>query len=159
MVAAPWFGDLAEPLATRGGAFLEAGHAGDRLEIWRGSGAFALQGLPWGHGAGASLAYAHGASGPVGMSWGHAHNNFVQVWLELGAPGALAALVACLALAQGLARLPGALFPQACALLAAGALVALVSHGLWQAWWWSALFIAVIAMGLTGAKPLTFRDP
>jgi hypothetical protein len=157
-----WFGDAAAPLVARGGAFLEAGHAGERLEIWRGSAAFALQGLPWGHGAGASLAFAEGAPGaaaPAGMGWGHAHNNFIQLWLELGVPGGLAALAACLALARALAGMERALFAQACALLAAGALVALVSHGLWQAWWWSALFIAAFALRVTGTKPLTFREP
>ena len=161
VLAAPWLGAALEPLlGARGGAFLEAGHAGERLEIWLGSGAFALQGLPWGHGAGASLAYAQDlASAPRGMGWGHAHNAFIQVWLELGGPGAAFALLACLAIARTLARVERGLFPGACALVAAGALASLVSHGLWQAWWWSALFIGALALRLTGTKPLTFDRP
>lgn len=69
----------------------------------------------------------------------HPHNLPLQVWLELGAVGAvlMAALLAMLALA---AR-GGA----ACGAYAAGLVIALLSYGAWQYWWVAALLLAAVA--------------
>jgi O-antigen ligase len=69
----------------------------------------------------------------------HPHNLALQVWLELGAMGALlmALLLALLALrAEG-----GA----ACGSYAAGLVIAMLSYGAWQYWWVAALLLASVA--------------
>nr|WP_314072168.1 O-antigen ligase family protein [uncultured Roseococcus sp.] len=69
----------------------------------------------------------------------HPHNLALQVWLELGAIGALlmAGLLAMLALASR----GGA----ACGAYAAGLVIAMLSYGAWQYWWVAALLLATIA--------------
>ena len=80
----------------------------------------------------------------------HTHNAAVQVWLELGAVGALALawLVAVLSV-QGYARATDRLGRAAVAGLSTSAFtVAVVSFGAWQSWWWATIILAV---GLTAA--------
>ncbi|SDB43167.1 O-antigen ligase family protein [Belnapia rosea] len=67
----------------------------------------------------------------------HPHNGALQLRLELGWPGVLiaAALAAALALACA--------SPVALAMLAAGAVTAMLSFGAWQEWWVGAELLAV----------------
>ena len=113
-----------------------------------------------GAGAGAALAFAEDASRMGvfdGMGWGHPHNNFLQVWLELGAPGVLLGALASIALWRTAVNLEQGAFQQMCGLAAGVCVIALVSHGLWQAWFWAAACIAVIALQLTDALERTRR--
>lgn len=80
----------------------------------------------------------------------HTHNAAVQIWLELGAVGALALawLVASLSF-QGYARATDRMGKAAVAGLSSSAfVVAVVSFGAWQSWWWATI---VLAIGLTAA--------
>ena len=75
----------------------------------------------------------------------HPHNAALQIWLELGLVGAIAAAAAMLALGR---RIRGDRFTRAGL---AGALVAAfavgsVGYGIWQGWWMGALWI-VVALG------------
>lgn len=83
----------------------------------------------------------------------HPHNNPLQLWLELGVPGAvLGAAAAVLA-----ARRAGAASRDLAARLGAtGALcaalaVAATGYGLWQAWWMGALWIVAALVRATSA--------
>ncbi|WP_043335028.1 O-antigen ligase family protein [Belnapia moabensis] len=69
----------------------------------------------------------------------HPHNGALQLRLELGWPGVLlaAALAVALAMACG--------SPVALAMLAAGAVTAMLSFGAWQEWWVGAELLAVAA--------------
>jgi O-antigen ligase len=74
----------------------------------------------------------------------HPHNAMLQIWLELGLPGALIALgIVALAFVRlrrlGVARAEGA---AAAALVAAVLVIALLSYGIWQTWWLSVLWLA-----------------
>ncbi len=71
----------------------------------------------------------------------HPHNGALQLRLELGWPGVLlaAALALSLALACG--------SPVALAMLAAGAVTAMLSFGAWQEWWVGVELLAVAAAG------------
>jgi O-antigen ligase len=75
----------------------------------------------------------------------HPHNAPLQLWLELGAPGAmLGALIA----ADLWCRLAAARWPRNYTTAAAGSLAAasaacLGTYGIWQEWWLGTLFLAL----------------
>lgn len=79
----------------------------------------------------------------------HPHNGPLQIWLELGMPGALAVAALIWALYAGCARLArqSARITTAAAITAALAPVSF-SYGLWQAWWLAALCIAAAGVVL-----------
>lgn len=79
----------------------------------------------------------------------HPHNAILQTWLELGAPGIVVgfgALIVTLGrIYAGRRRAPAAVLVAASV---AGTLVALVSYGVWQEWFLSALMLAAGVMAL-----------
>ena len=85
---------------------------------------------------------------PVALRWEllplHPHNGALQLWLELGLPGAL--LGAALAFLLGLAAARAARPAVATAMLAAGAVTAMLSFGAWQEWWVGAELMAAAAI-------------
>ncbi|MEL6060043.1 MULTISPECIES: O-antigen ligase family protein [unclassified Methylobacterium] len=77
---------------------------------------------------------------------GHPHNSFLQVWAELGLPGAfLAALTLMLSLAR-IARLDQPDRATALGLVACAAAIAFVEHNGWAAWWTAGLGAAITWM-------------
>jgi len=83
----------------------------------------------------------------------HPHNAALQIWLELGLVGAIAAAAAMLALGRRIRGDRATRGAMAGALLAAFT-VGSVGYGIWQGWWMGALWI-LVALGavLTPAKP------
>ncbi len=85
----------------------------------------------------------------------HPHNAPLQIWLELGLPGAVLFALLCGGLLLGVARgLPDRL---AAAAAAAGILVAVAlssfSYGIWQTWWLAALWLtAAMTAGLLARR-------
>lgn len=74
---------------------------------------------------------------------GHPHNSFLQVWTELGLPGAvLATLVLMLMLAR-LSALPTPDRAVALGLVGCAAAIAFVEHNAWAAWWTAGLGAAI----------------
>ncbi len=83
----------------------------------------------------------------------HPHNGALQIWLELGAPGAALAALLVLAVGGSVRRLSrGGQASNAAALF--GALtIAGLSFGIWQNWWMAALgLIAVVSTALNPSK-------
>lgn len=85
----------------------------------------------------------------------HPHNAPLQIWLELGLPGAALFALLCSGLLLGVARGLPARLPAAAA--SAGILVAFAlssfSYGIWQTWWLAALWLtAAMTAGLL-ARP------
>ncbi len=81
----------------------------------------------------------------------HPHNAILQVWLELGAVGAVLGLALTLALARPLAR---ERTREAAFGLAAGTTalaIAATGFGLWQGWWMAMLVITGLAILASGA--------
>jgi O-antigen ligase len=81
----------------------------------------------------------------------HPHSASIQVWLELGAGGALLAAAAILAAGRAGARLAANHRARAAALTGAIAAIGLiwnVSFGAWQEWW---MATAILALALTSA--------
>lgn len=79
----------------------------------------------------------------------HPHNAPLQIWLELGAVGALLAAGLLLWLGWHGAALHA---PAAAGLLASGGVVGMLSYGVWQAWWIGVLLL--LAVGLTALARL-----
>lgn len=80
----------------------------------------------------------------------HTHNAAVQVWLELGGLGALALawlIVILSCRGYNMARDRAGMAATA-GLSAAVFVVAMVSFGAWQSWWWAAM---LLALGVAGA--------
>jgi O-antigen ligase len=73
----------------------------------------------------------------------HAHNMYLQIWYELGIPGALLLLASGLAALWSVVRLRPDLQPYAIAQFATFAGMTAFSYSMWQMW-----FQATIAMGL-----------
>ncbi len=164
----PWFGTLMRNLLT--GGFHETfkgAHSSDRVDIWLSFEAAARAKWLFGNGFGSSVNLQNAAVAAqvppdrvtmLGAS--HPHNAFLQVWVELGLLGAALAAVLITLLFHGVGRLRPALQPFALACLAAAAMVALVSHGAWQAWWWAALAACLAGFAVLdrelgrGAPPL-----
>lgn len=91
-------------------------------------------------------------TGPTAAAWLvdakllplHPHNGPLQLWLELGLPGA--ALGAALAWLLGAAAARSARPAVATAMLAAGSVTAMLSFGAWQEWWVGAELMALAAV-------------
>lgn len=121
-----------------------------RVAIARGFGAVVAQAPVIGTGFGTSGGLAQAPAMQVlepemlrMIEFGHPHNAFLQVWVELGLLGAvLGGLVLFLAL-RSLAVLPRADFALGLALIAGAASIAFVGHGAWQGWWIAALGAAI----------------
>jgi hypothetical protein len=81
----------------------------------------------------------------------HAHNAYLQVWLELGVPGALLMLAAGLAVLAVIAQFPASTLPFALAHWSAIVAMMATSYGLWQLWILGAI------MGSIGAMMIAIR--
>ena len=71
----------------------------------------------------------------------HPHNGALQLWLELGALGALLLPLLLLTIARTLMLLPTVVRATGSAALAGGMVPLLVSFGLWQGWWLAGLSV------------------
>jgi O-antigen ligase len=79
----------------------------------------------------------------------HPHNAALQVWLELGAPGAALAALLVLAAGAAIRRRPRAGRAASAAALFGALTIAGLSFGLWQNWWMATLgLIAVLSAAL-----------
>ncbi|MBL8589864.1 MAG: O-antigen ligase family protein, partial [Methylobacteriaceae bacterium] len=133
-------------------AALERFHAHHRILIWQAFGERAAERPMLGHGFGAidkvwSAPRPAGVAADAAVDWVieniHAHNQPLQIWVELGGAGAiLAGLIAAAVVARLWTLAPARLAPRLAAFIAALA-IALVGFGAWQAWW-----IATVAAAL-----------
>ena len=138
--------------------------AGHRLLIWSFVGERIAERPLLGWGLDASRAIPGGnQEARLGQNWLslHPHDAPLQVWLELGIPGALlfAALVALLWLR--LDRLPGPRLYQAAA---GGALTAALApvfaaYGVWQEWWIGTLALVLFLIIVMGRATATVPAP
>ena len=74
----------------------------------------------------------------------HPHNGALQLWLELGGIGAL--IGAALMLALGFAASRSAAPAVGVGMLASAAVTGMLSFGLWQAWWFASLLLAIVSL-------------
>jgi O-antigen ligase len=78
------------------------------------------------------------------LAAGHPHNAALQIWAELGLPGAFAAVAVALLLVRAIARRRGMLASAELAFLAAVASVSMTAHGAWQGWWAASIAAAIV---------------
>lgn len=102
--------------------------------------------------------YGHLVANDHVLGFGHAHNFGVQVWYELGLVGVLLFSTLIILFFRSLNSLPARAVPPVLATISAIWTVSLVSHGAWQAWWWSlmgiiALLWLMVLQGETEASP------
>lgn len=140
---------LQDILPARLFELLSSAHALHRMEIWQSYAALIPQHWVVGLGINASdtltAAPAMAQLSPEALEPlenRHSHNMPLQVWVELGAVGAVLASGVLSALALRLGRLDAARSPWALAALACCFAIACVGHGAWQTWW-LALLVAV----------------
>ncbi|GJE39128.1 O-antigen ligase family protein [Methylobacterium persicinum] len=111
----------------------------------------AVAASPWrGAGYGTSARFAEtpvAAQVPEGMrvllGVGHPHNSFLQVWAELGLPGAFLAALALMLMLARLSVLPRADLTVALGLVACAGAIAFVEHNGWAGWWTAGLGAAI----------------
>jgi hypothetical protein len=143
----PIFGDIVANLTpSRLIELTKAGHSKERIEIWQAFGEVARKHPAIGTGfASTAVMKEHPVMREIArnlrrpLRMGHPHNAYLQVWVELGVPGAL--ILSWLTL-WGMRRLSEQTVSTRRmgfnALMCASA-IALVSHGAWQGWWIAAL--------------------
>ena len=85
----------------------------------------------------------------------HPHNGALQVWLELGAVGALVAALLAMVTASRLAApsLEPVVRAGGLAVLIAAAVELSLSYGMWQSWWIAVLWLAAFTVQLVIADP------
>ncbi|MEP2703921.1 MAG: O-antigen ligase family protein [Roseibium sp.] len=117
------------------------GSLGVRAEIWSAYSSL-LENAPFlGHGMEASNAaaviYEYAELDNRLLDFGHPHNFAIQVWYELGVVGVILFSVLIVMYFRSLCNVPDNFIPAILSTTAAVWTVSLVSHGAWQAWWWS----------------------
>ena len=89
----------------------------------------------------------------------HPHNAGLQIWLELGLPGAVILAALLLVIGRGLAGLPRPAMAPASAAFAAAFVFASLSFGIWQNWWVAALGLTAVFCRAIFAETLFENTP
>lgn len=133
---------------------IEAASVGARMDIWIAVSHKAMEAPILGHGLEATRSITdwanefHYFNGP---SIPHPHNGILQIWIEFGLTGALAAALIWISLVRSLEQF-GTKDHAALLAFASSFLVVIgISHGLWQSWWIGGAF-GVVAVTLTQAS-------
>lgn len=157
LVSAPLWGQGLQAMQPRLITSVRGAAVGARMEIWDAVARRALERpvLGWGlevvrtfsHAALFDRPVRHMRNRPLTL---HPHNGALQIWIELGGIGVLAASGLLLLLGRRIAGFARAMQPAALAGLAALSLMAVVSHGLWQSWWLGLISTAITGFALAG---------
>ncbi len=151
MALAPVEGDLlARVMPESAHAQLTQSSSRARVAIARSFGA-AVAADPWrGGGFGTSARFAETpvarrvpAEMRILLGVGHPHNSFLQIWAELGIPGAFLATLVLVLMLGHLSALATADRAMALGLVGCAAAIAFVEHNAWAAWWTAGLGAAI----------------
>lgn len=134
--------------------------AKERIVIWKATGAMALEAMPWGTGMGSSDALSESEFAKkispelqIGLRQTHAHNAFLNVIMELGIPGLMSLILIALGILRTLSKLSNQMFLSAMILASQIITIDLISHGAWQAWWFTAIMLGTLAIKNYAASP------
>ncbi len=132
-----------------------------RLRMWDYALARILEKPLTGHGLDASRAMQDSFTTRIGVDIPyislHPHNIGLQVWMELGAVGALFATGAILAMGVAAKRLAGRnpyRIAAMAALIVGVAIASAITVGAWQYWWWGLVGFAGAAIAFVPSTPL-----
>ena len=124
------------------------GTLGIRAEIWSAHAELLRNAPVFGHGMEASFVatetYKNTSFPNNLLGHGHPHNFAIQVWYELGAVGVALFSVLIFLYFMALRSVPVRFLPGILSTSAAVWIVSMVSHGAWQAWWWSLVGIVAV---------------
>jgi O-antigen ligase len=136
----------------------EAGNSRARIQLWQAFSDVSRRYPIFGTGFSSS---PHMGSHPVApkidrayrrmLKVGHPHNAFLQVWVELGAIGALFLSGLVLWVMKCLSGAPADIRRIGLVTLMTTSAIALVSHGAWQGWWIAAITLAAALLTLRPA--------
>ena len=136
----------------------EAGNSRARIQLWQAFSDVSRRYPIFGTGFSSS---PHMGSHPVApkidrayrrmLKVGHPHNAFLQVWVELGAIGALFLSGLVLWVMKCLSGAPADIRRVGLVTLMTTSAIALVSHGAWQGWWIAAVTLAAALLTLRPA--------
>lgn len=160
VASAPWHGELAArliPPAWHAG--MAQSHSYERVMIWQSFGE-AARAQPWfGAGFEASLRLAlEPVAGQVSeanrtmLAASHPHNGFLQVWVELGAFGAILTATVLIMTLRRIGRLDPDRRSGALLLLVVALVIGGVSHGVWQAWWFASVGAAAVLIAIAAPE-------
>ena len=152
MIAAPWLlGNLLIWIPDYVALFPPS--FADRLEIWHSASMVVREQPLVGLGLGAMrsldvpeavrAAYSFFKHGTI-----HPHNAAIQIWLELGLFGIVAALVLIWCLLVSSDGLPRPARAAAISALCCGLVIAAVSYGVWQETWLGIIGVTILAFGV-----------
>ncbi|AWY99955.1 O-antigen ligase [Rhodobiaceae bacterium] len=134
---------------------IPAASVGARLDIWYATSLEVLHSPIWGHGLEASRSIKDWQIDFVyfvGPNIPHPHNGPLQIWLDLGAIGAVVAAAIWVYLSRKIRSYSLDQQPALIAGLVAFLCILSISHGVWQSWWISVVF-GVIGITSWIAKP------
>ncbi|MBQ0823886.1 O-antigen ligase family protein [Microvirga sp. HBU67558] len=141
-------------------------HTRERIELWQAFSDVARRYPVFGTGFASS---PHLGNHPIAaeinpayremLKVGHPHNAFLQVWVELGAVGALLLSFLTLWVMRCLATAPADIRRVGLMTLMSASAIALVSHGAWQGWWISAVTLAAALLTLRSTSRRNAQGP
>ncbi|WP_262027783.1 O-antigen ligase family protein [Microvirga sp. Mcv34] len=156
----PFFGSAMRNLPDIVVRATEAGHSRERIALWQafsdvthhfpvlGTG-FSSSPHMGRHPVAAAIDPAYRAM----LRIGHPHNAFLQVWVELGAVGAVLLSALILWVLRCLSGAPPDIRRVGLMTLMTASAIALVSHGAWQGWWIAAVSLAAALLTLRPVPP------
>jgi O-antigen ligase len=134
-------------------------HSGQhRVEIWHFAAERTLERplLGWGFNASRYVPNGDAVSHflPPGQSLIplHPHDAFLQVWLEIGAVGAIIVAGILLLGLRAIGQWPAAVARFTLPGYAAGLVIAALAFGIWQSWWMATLAFSVVAYRMIGPE-------
>jgi exopolysaccharide production protein ExoQ len=129
-----------------------------RVEIWHFAAEKTLEQPLLGYGFNASRYVPNGDAVSAFQSPGkpliplHPHDAFLQVWLELGALGAVIVATALLFALRSVGRWPVGVARFTLPGYAAGMVVAGLAFGIWQSWWMATIVFSIAAYRMIGPE-------
>ncbi|EIM28134.1 O-antigen ligase family protein [Microvirga lotononidis] len=156
----PFFGSAMRNLPESVVEATKAGHSRERIALWQAFSDVTHHFPVLGTGFSSS---PHMARHPVAaqidpayrpmLRVGHPHNAFLQVWVELGAVGALLLSALVLWVLRCLSGAPEDVRRVGLMTLMTASAIALVSHGAWQGWWIAAVTLAAALLTIRPVQP------
>ena len=151
----PFFGNVMRNVPDAVIEATKAGHSRERIALWQAFSDVTHHYPVFGTGFASS---PHMGDHPVAahidpayrqmLRIGHPHNAFLQVWVELGAVGALFLSALVLWVLSCLSAVPADIRRVGLMTLMAASAIGLVSHGAWQGWWIAAIGLAAALLTL-----------
>ena len=151
VIIQPWWGDILANIIPQSLLDIMKDSARERLLIWSAYGEIVRVSPIWGIGFAETsfvkelpifLEISKGAQEKLIAP--HPHNNFLQIWVELGLPGIVIFWIFVMRAARYLSKLPEKILPLGFSFLCSTTAAALVFDAAWRQWWITSIGIGVL---------------